>query len=94
MVWTVEQRGCRQWNRYVLNAEFLEVAVVMTETHEDVYVSMYYSATCAIVALIMVLYPVSGLIANVCCGRLKTVMLSLLVVGVFFIVLLIAIVLS
>lgn len=72
----------------------LAVAVVVTDTHEDVNLSIYFSTTYAILALIMMLYPVSGLVADVCCGRLKTVVISVFLLGIFFIVLLIAIVLS
>ena len=40
---------------------------------------IYESITYAVLAFIMMFYPLSGLIADVCCGRLKTVAISLTV---------------
>ena len=39
--------------------------------------AIYESITYAMLAFIMMFYPLSGLIADVCCGRLKTVAISL-----------------
>ena len=42
-----------------------------------------------IIAFIMMLYPLSGFIADVCCGRLKTIVISLIVLFLCLIILLI-----
>ena len=42
-------------------------------------VAIYESITYAVLAFIMMFYPLSGLIADVCCGRLKTAAISLTV---------------
>ena len=42
--------------------------------------SVYEPLTYAILAFVMMLYPLSGFIADVCCGRLKIVVISLIVV--------------
>ena len=43
-------------------------------------VHMYEPIPYAVLALVMMFYPLSGFIADVCCGRLKTVVVSLLFV--------------
>ena len=48
--------------------------------------AIYESITYAVLAFIMMFYPLSGLIADVCCGRLKTVAISLTVLLIFLIV--------
>ena len=40
-------------------------------------ISEYDSLPYALLAIAMIFYPVSGFIADVCCGRLKTVVISL-----------------
>ena len=42
-------------------------------------ISIYEPLPYAILAFIMMLYPLSGFIADVCCGRLKTVVISLII---------------
>ena len=49
-------------------------------------VAIYESITYAVLAFIMMFYPLSGLIADVCCGRLKTVAISLTVFLIFLFV--------
>jgi hypothetical protein len=42
-------------------------------------ISIYEPLPYAILAFIMMFYPLSGFIADVCCGRLKTVVISLII---------------
>ena len=44
----------------------------------SVHTYMYVPIPYAVLALVMMFYPLSGFIADVCCGRLKTVVVSLL----------------
>ena len=55
------------------------VLSVKAYKHKGVSVAIYESITYAVLAFIMMFYPLSGLIADVCCGRLKTVAISLTV---------------
>ena len=52
-------------------------------------ISKYDSLPYAILALVMMFYPLSGFIADVCCGRLKTVVVSLVILLFCLIILLI-----
>ena len=45
--------------------------------HNIISISLYDSIPYAISALVMIFYPLSGFIADVCCGRLKTIITSL-----------------
>ena len=53
----------------------LSIAVVLTynNTPVGVSISLFDSVTYAILAIIMMFYPLSGFIADVYCGRLRTV---------------------
>jgi hypothetical protein len=42
-------------------------------------ISVYEPLPYAILAFVMMFYPLSGFIADVCCGRLKTVVISLII---------------
>ena len=53
--------------------------------------SMYEPLPYAVLALVMMFYPLSGFIADVCCGRLKAVVISLICILSFFIIMLVAI---
>ena len=53
--------------------------------------SMYEPLPYAILALVMMFYPLSGFIADICCGRLKAVIISLICILPFFIIMLVAI---
>ena len=57
------------------------VAVILIFTYDQVSpttsISEYDSLPYALLAIAMIFYPVSGFIADVCCGRLKTVVISL-----------------
>lgn len=59
----------------------VSVAVVLIFSHSQeqptISISVYDSLPYAILALAMVFYPLSGYIADICCGRLKTVVISL-----------------
>ena len=52
--------------------------------------SVYDSLSYAILALVMIFYPLSGFFADVCCGRLKIVLVSLVILLFCLIILLIA----
>ena len=47
--------------------------------------SEYHTLVYALLALIMMFYPLSGFIADVCCGRLMTVVVSLILLLIFII---------
>ena len=53
-------------------------AFIASSARLNTYFSMYVSVPYAIIALVMMFYPLSGFIADVCCGRLKTVVVSLI----------------
>ena len=55
----------------------IAVAVTYANTQAGINVSMFDSLTYAILALIMTFYPLSGFIADVYCGRLRTVFISM-----------------
>ena len=57
----------------------LDIAIVGTYIAKRALVAIYESITYAVLAFIMMFYPLSGLVADVCCGRLKTVVISLTV---------------
>ena len=57
----------------------LDIAIVRTYTAKGARVAIYESIIYALLAFIMMFYPLSGLVADVCCGRLKTVAISLTV---------------
>ena len=54
----------------------IAVAVTYANTQAGINVSMFDSLTYAILAIIMIFYPFSGFIADVYCGRLRTVFIS------------------
>ena len=51
---------------------------------------MYEPLPYAILALVMMFYPLSGFIADICCGRLKAVIICLICILSFFIGMLVA----
>ena len=55
----------------------IAVAVTYSNTQADINVLMFDSLTYAILAIIMIFYPLSGFIADVYCGRLRTVFISM-----------------
>ena len=62
------------------------VLSVQAYKHKGVSAAIYESITYAVLAFIMMFYPLSGLIADVCCGRLKTVAISLTAFLIFLFV--------
>ena len=56
---------------------FLSAPVFATEQTTHINIPLYDSIPYAISALVMIFYPLSGFIADVCCGRLKTIVTSL-----------------
>ena len=58
----------------------LGVAVLATDYNQQtthINIPLYDSIPYAISTLVMIFYPLSGFIADVCCGRLKTIVTSL-----------------
>ena len=52
--------------------------LVITNSRPDTNISMYEPLPYAILAIVMMFYPLSGFIADICCGRLRTVIVSLI----------------
>ena len=67
----------------------LAIALQTNSSRINSNVSMYDSLPYAILALVMMLYPLSGFIADVWCGRLKIVVISLIIFLFCLIILLI-----
>ena len=67
----------------------LAIALQTNSSRINSNISMYDSLPYAILALVMMLYPLSGFIADVCCGRLKIVVISLIIFLFCLIILLI-----
>ena len=55
----------------------LAVAVTYSNSQAGISISLFDSITYAILAIVMMFYPLSGFIADVYCGRLRTVFISL-----------------
>ena len=55
----------------------LSAVLIMIESHPNTVFTEYEPLPYAVLALVMMFYPLSGFIADVCCGRLKTVVVSL-----------------
>ncbi len=72
----------------------LAVALEIFRSKSGINFSVYDSLLYAILALVMMFYPLSGFFADVCCGRLKIVIISLVILLVCLIILLIGIVLG
>ena len=47
--------------------------------YDHISTSVHHALCYAILAVVMMFYPLSGFIADVCCGRLKTITISLIV---------------
>ena len=52
-------------------------AFLLLQPHSHIFSILHDSLPYAILAFVMMFYPLSGFIADVCCGRLKTVVVSL-----------------
>ena len=68
--------------------------LVLVSQRPNTTFSMYEPLPYAILALVMMFYPLSGFIADVCCGPLKAIIISLICILSFFIIMLVAISLS
>ena len=64
--------------------------IVLGIQRPNTTLSVYEPLPYAILALVMIFYPLSGFIADVCCGRLKAVVISLFLMLSFFIIMLVA----
>ena len=56
----------------------IAAAFTVVVPSSSIRLSASHSIAYAILALVMIFYPLSGFIADVCCGRLKTVVVSLI----------------
>ena len=56
----------------------ISATLVMSDPTPNTVLSQYEPLPYAILAMVMMFYPLSGFIADVCCGRLKTVVVSLI----------------
>ena len=56
----------------------LSAILVMSVPQPNTILSVYEPLPYAILAIVMMFYPLSGFIADVCCGRMKTVVISLI----------------
>ena len=65
-------------------------ALVLSNPVPNAILSEYEPLPYAILAVVMMFYPLSGFIADVCCGRLKTVVVSLIFLVSCWIVVLVA----
>ena len=72
----------------------LGTAILGSYTAEWASVAIYDSVMYALLAFIMMFYPLSGFVADVCCGRLKTVAISLTVLLIFLFVMISAVLTS
>ena len=70
------------------NLVSLSVLLVLNYTQPNTILSQYEPLLYAILAIVMMFYPLSGFIADVCCGRLKIVVISLVCLSICWILLL------
>ena len=68
----------------------LSAALVLSNQTPNAVLSEYEPLPYALLAIVMIFYPLSGFIADVCCGRLKTVVVSLIFLVSCWIVVLVA----
>ena len=68
----------------------LSAALVLSNQTPNAVLSEYEPLPYAILAIVTIFYPLSGFIADVCCGRLKTVVVSLIFLVSCWIVVLVA----
>ena len=72
LLWTVNA-GATYYNLLGFYA-----ILVIEDSHPHIVSSEYEPLLYAFLALVMMFYPLAGFIADVCCGRLKTVVVSLM----------------
>ena len=70
------------------NLVSLSALLVLNYTQPNTTLSQYEPLPYAILAIVMIFYPLSGFIADVCCGRLKIVVISLVCLSIYWILLL------
>ena len=70
------------------NLVSLSALLVLSNQTPNAVLSQYEPLPYAILAIVMMFYPVSGFIADVCCGRLKIVVISLVCLSICWILLL------
>ena len=59
------------------------IEIDRSQINSRITIILYEPLLYAILAFVMMLYPLSGFIADVCCGRLKTVVISLIVLFLY-----------
>ena len=64
---------------YIVIGTFLLQVSVNSVTHQKSMATLT-SLSFAILAIVMIFYPLSGLIADVCCGRYRAIMASLIII--------------
>ena len=67
------------------NLVSLSALLVLINTQPNTTLSQYEPLPYAILAIVMMFYPLSGFIADVCCGRLKIVVISLVCLSICWI---------
>ena len=70
------------------NLVSLSALLVLSNQTPNAVLSQYEPLPYAILAIVMMFYPLSGFIADVCCGRLKIVVISLVCLSICWILLL------
>ena len=55
-------------------------ALILNNSISNITLSQYEPLQYVLLAIVMMFYPLSGFIADVCCGQLKTVVISLLAI--------------
>ena len=73
-------------------AIYVGAILTLTLSNPNISLTTFDSLPYAIFAIVMMFYPLSGFIADVCCGRLKTIVVSLIIL--FILVILISLGLS
>ena len=79
LLWTVNA-GATYYNLLGFSA-----MLIIEDSHSGIVSSEYEPLLYAFLALVMMFYPLGGFIADVCCGRLKTVVVSLMFLLSFWI---------
>ena len=78
---------------YHATLDFTAVLIAVN-TRNYTGILTYDVLTYATLALVMIFYPLSGFIADVCCGRLKTVKISIIVLLIFVVLITITVMVS
>ena len=91
LAWTVVVGELITLQQVVIEA-FIMNYVPLGNNHFSNAISSPLAFACAILAVIAMFYPLSGFLADVCCGRFKTVMIGLSFLSLYFIIVIIILV--